>query len=249
MEENENIENNPESELTKRERRRLRRLLPEGEIEAKGQSGRMLRVFGIIFILGLALFGVVTFAKNAKQIPLTGILSAKEISPLDHVEGNKTASTTLIEYSDLQCPACAAYFPVVKEIAKTYGKDLAIVYRHFPLAQHKNALSAAKAAEAAGKQGKFWEMHDLLFPRQNDWANLPDPTETFTKYAQELSLDIVSFKRDINDPVLLKKINDDRASGLVAGVQATPTFFLNGEALTVRNDVELKNALAKAFGR
>lgn len=245
----ENIENKPEPELTKRERRNLRRLLPEKERMDPGQSGRMLRVFGIVLLLGVALFGVVSFAKGVKQTPITGVLTTKEISPLDHVEGNKTASTTLVEYSDLQCPACAAYFPVVKEIAKTYAKDLAIVYRHFPLAQHKNGLAAAQAAEAAGKQGKFWEMHDILFTRQNDWAFLPDPTSTFAKYAAELSLDMVSFKRDINDPVLLKKINDDRASGLAARVQATPTFFLNGTALTISNDVDLKNALAKAIGR
>jgi protein-disulfide isomerase len=245
----ENIENKPESELTKRERRHLRRLMPEEERKVAGQSGRALRVFGIVLLLAVALFGVVSFAKGVKQTPITGVLTTKEISPLDQVKGNKTASTTLIEYSDFQCPACATYFPVVNEINKTYGKDLAIVYRHFSLAQHKNAVPAAQAAEAAGKQGKFWEMHDILFTRQVDWDNLPDPADTFAKYAEELSLDMASFKRDINDPVLLKRINDDRASGLAARVQRTPTFFLNGQALTISNDVDLKNAVAEALGR
>jgi protein-disulfide isomerase len=104
-------------------------------------------------------------------------------------------------------------------------------------------------AEAAGKQGKFWEMHDLLFTNQNDWAELADPMAVFTKYATSLSLNLTTFKRDLDDAALLKKINDDQASGLAAGVSYTPSFYLNGKLLNVNGDVELTNAVAKALGR
>lgn len=245
MEEHTPIEN--PIELTKRERRHLRRMSPEGQ---QGDSkGRLWRVLGVTLVIIVALAGVISFAKSAKTPMTTGTLVDSTVGPLDHVKGNKMASTTLIEYSDFQCPACGAYYPVVKRITETYGKDLAIVYRHFPLTQHKNAPLAARVAEAAGKQGKFWEMHDLLFTNQNDWAELADPMAVFTKYATSLSLNLTTFKRDLDDAALLKKINDDQASGLAAGVSYTPSFYLNGKLLNVNGDVELTNAVAKALGR
>ena len=99
-------------------------------------------------------------------------LLTSAVSDSDWVKGNRSAPVVLVEYSDFQCPACAASAPLVKQLTEEFGNKIAFVYRHFPLPQHKNAYPAAQAAEAAGKQGKFWEMADLIFANQTKWENL-----------------------------------------------------------------------------
>ena len=146
------------------------------------------------------------------------------VSSQDHAEGPADAALTLVEYGDYQCPYCGAAYPVVKRLQKTLGKKLRFVFRNFPLTQiHPYALIAAEAAEAAALQGKFWEMHDLLFEQQT----LLKP-EIIPLWAKEIGLNVEQFGSDIEQDVVEKRIKDDRQSGIRSGVNGTPTFFING---------------------
>jgi len=159
----------------------------------------------------------------------------------DHVRGSKTATTVLVEYSDFQCPACGAFYPVVKQLEAQFGSSTAVVYRHFPLAQHKNAQAAAIAAEAAGLQGKFWEMHDQLFEAQRDWSELSADTANgyFVKLAEKLNLETARFSDDMRSSAVKDRILRDQKEGTTAGVNATPTFYLNGKKLTLNSFTDL----------
>jgi protein-disulfide isomerase len=151
------------------------------------------------------------------------------VGPDEWIEGNPEAAATLVMYSDFQCPACGAYFPLVQRLRVLYGDRLRIVYREFPLEQiHPRALQAAKVAEAAGLQGKFWAMHDLLFQYQGRWSAAPDPVPLFLGYAKALKLDIDRFQADMDSPRVAEAIREDVESGTRFGVPGTPTFFLNG---------------------
>ena len=150
----------------------------------------------------------------------------------DWIKGGIRAGVTLIEYGDFQCPACASYAGVVKELASTFPNELRIVYRHFPLTQiHRNALPAARAAEAAGKQGKFWEMHDLLFEKQGLWSNEGNAVALFLEYAKSLGLDEEKFKRDYDSSEVRARIEAQLASANALGLNSTPSFLLNGKKL------------------
>jgi len=148
----------------------------------------------------------------------------KSVSARDHAEGPADAPLTLVEYGDYQCPYCGAAYPVVKRLQKTLGKKLRFVFRNFPLTQaHPYALIAAEAAEAAALQGKFWEMHDLLFEQQTFLK--PD---IIPAWAERIGLNLEKFGNDIRQGVVEKRIKDDRQSGIRSGVNGTPTFFING---------------------
>lgn len=159
--------------------------------------------------------------------------TTRELSVAIHEEDNKKGATnptvTLVEYSDFQCPACAQYYPMVKQLASEFPDDLQVVYRHYPLVQiHKNAQSAAYAAEAAGKQGKFWDMHDMLFNTQNVWSPLENPNEQFEKYAQSLGLNIDTFKADSASKEVRDRVQRDVSGANSMNIGGTPSFFLDG---------------------
>ncbi len=145
-----------------------------------------------------------------------------------HVEGAKTNKVTIVEFGDFQCPACGAAHPVVAQILREYQGKVTFVFRNFPLPMHPNAPMAAEAAEAAGAQGKFFEMHNLLFTNQKEWENSKNPLDQFTQYAKELKLDEAKFKSDVEGKKYAKKIEKDVSDGYAVGVNSTPTFFING---------------------
>jgi len=149
-----------------------------------------------------------------------------------HVKGNPDASVTLVEYSDFQCPACAQFYPYVKEIMDEHGEEIRFEYRHFPLINiHPQAVPAARAAEAAGQQGKFWEMHDKLFEGQNTWGKSSNPTGFFRQYAEELGLDMETFNRHLNSSTLETAIMSGFNDARDRGFTGTPTFMLNDEVM------------------
>ncbi|MEK7083685.1 MAG: thioredoxin domain-containing protein [Patescibacteria group bacterium] len=157
----------------------------------------------------------------------------------DWSKGDPNAKATLVEYSDFQCPSCASIYPIVKQLASDFPNDLRVIYRHFPIREiHPNAQLAAQAAEAAGKQGKFWDMHDVLFNTQNSWAAKDNPEELFKNYARSLGLDEVQFAQDLTSKDTEEKINQEYASAIRAKIQATPTFFLNGKQIAIPNTYE-----------
>lgn len=171
-------------------------------------------------------------------------------SATDHVKGNPTAKVVLVEYSDFQCPACGAYYPLVRRIADDYANDIAFVYRHFPLQQHPNAIPAAQAAEAAALQGKFWEMHNMLFEHQDAWAGAANPADIFRGYARELGLTEEQFRKDYDADAGRDRAKEDFQGGLGAGVNATPTFFLNGTKIeNPRSYEEFKTVLDAAIAK
>ncbi|OGZ53670.1 MAG: hypothetical protein A3B25_01335 [Candidatus Ryanbacteria bacterium RIFCSPLOWO2_01_FULL_48_26] len=166
-------------------------------------------------------------------------------------KGNPDAKVRLVEYSDFQCPACGAYYPIVKQIVAEFGDRISLTYRHFPLRNvHESADLAARAAEAAGNQGKFWEMHDMLFVNQTRWTFIPGVAGSAIEgYAKSLGLDIDTFKKDLNSGDTRDKVERDYQSGVAAGVNHTPTFFINGKEIpNPRSYDEFKNAILAALG-
>ncbi len=146
------------------------------------------------------------------------------VSTRDHSQGPANAPLTLVEFGDYQCPFCGAAYPVVKRLQEKLGKKLRFVFRNFPLTQaHPYALAAAETAEAAALQGKFWEMHDLLFERQR----IMEPG-ILPAWAGEVGLDLGQFEAAIRHEGISKRIKEDRTSGIHSGVNGTPTFFING---------------------
>ena len=146
------------------------------------------------------------------------------VSARDHAEGPADAPLTLVEYGDYQCPYCGGAHPVVKRLQKTLGKKLRFVFRNFPLTQaHPYALIAAEAAEAAALQGRFWEMHDLVFEQQA----LLEP-DIIPQWAESLGLDLGKLENDISRGTVKERIKEDRQSGIRSGVNGTPTFYING---------------------
>lgn len=167
----------------------------------------------------------------------------------DHVFGQKNSKVILVEYGDFQCPACGAAYPQVKAVTNEYQGQIAVVFRNFPLTTlHPNAQAAAAAAEAAGLQGKFWEMHDKLYETQSEWssATASQRSNLFQNYAISLGLNPTKFSDALNSSSsgVLQKIRFDQALGNKVGVDATPTLFLNGKSL---ND-QLGNDLTSGNG-
>lgn len=200
-----------------------------------------------LVIIGLLVWGVVVASKK-DGVKVEGALSVP-VSTTDWSVGPVDAKVTLLEYADFQCPACAAYHPLVKRTLEAFPKDVRFVYRHFPLITiHMNADYAAGAAQAAGKQGKFWEMHDLLFEKQSDWENSPEALMLFANYATSLGLDVKKFNADVISMETRKAINDSYRSGVQSGVKGTPTFFINGKMIqSPRSEEEFKTLIQNAI--
>ena len=152
--------------------------------------------------------------------------------PIEKPNVKVSSPVVLEEYGDYQCPPCGLLYPVLKDIEHEYGKQLQIVFHHFPLTKiHKNAMAAAHAAEAARNQNKFWEMHDRLYRNQNSWKDLDDPRPMFVQYARELGLNIDRFTRDLDSPEVEQRIAADMQKGTGVGVTGTPTVFIEGNML------------------
>ena len=151
-------------------------------------------------------------------------LLTSPVGSRDHVRGSAQARVTLLEYGDFECPFCGRWYPELKQALRQLGPDVRFVFRHFPLtAEHPHAQHAAEAAEAAAAQGKFWEMHDLLYQRQ---AALAD--EHLVAYARELGLDAERVGRELAAHVHAARVREDALSGTRSGVTGTPMFFING---------------------
>lgn len=168
------------------------------------------------------------------------------VHPLDNVTGNASSSVLMIEYSDFECPACRSYSGVVKQLLVEFGSKIAFVYRHFPLTEiHPNAELAARAAQAAGKQGKFWEMHDLLFEKQDEWAQAADPEPLFESYSKLLNISTEQFKTDFGSKEIINFVRAERADALKLGLQGTPTFFINGKQIQNPSSVDAFRTIIK----
>jgi protein-disulfide isomerase len=170
-------------------------------------------------------------------------LLAVDVGAGDHVLGSPDARLTLVQYADFECPFCGRAFPELKTVLHDLGRRVRFVFRHFPVIEaHPHAESAAEVAEAAGAQGKFWEMHDLLFRRQ---AALDD--EHLLEYVRELGLDAARVERELEQQVHRARVLEDIQSGLRSGVSGTPMFFINGRRHEEPGDARtLRAALLRA---
>ena len=189
--------------------------------------GKVIVIITVLVVAGAIFWGIRTQDSGSKNVNV-------EVTDEDTYLGNKDAKVTLVEYSDFQCPACKAYEDIIKQLRESYsGEDLRIVYRHFPLRSiHPNADLAAQAAEAAGEEGKFWEMKDLLFKNQAEWSQEKDPKGLFGAYAKSIGLDVAEFDEDLlPEDDSKERVEKDYQSGVALGVNSTPTFILNGVVL------------------
>lgn len=205
------------------------------------------KFLGTILIATLLLIAgsIFFFSRKETSSKIVGTVAL----PVDYSKGNKigsdSAKVKLVEFSDYQCPACAAAQPFIKKIMADYPLEVQLTYRNFPLPQHIHSRPAATAAEAAAEQGKFWEMHDKLFETQNQWSGTKDVTSFFLELAKELELDQEKIKEALEKNTFKAKISEDIAEGERLGVVSTPTFFLNGRKLNLQKFADLHTAVAE----
>lgn len=195
------------------------------------------KVFAGVIFFSVLIFAIAVFFINKTQssTSIVGKEQAKEILAVksdDWVKGNPDALVTVVEYLDFECEACRVYYPIIKQLKEEYKDKVRFVVRYFPLPGHKNSMTSAVAVEAAGKQGKFWEMHDKLYDTQKDWGEKQVTTPSvFEDYARQIGLDMEKYKNDINSSEVRDRINRDKSSASSLGIQGTPTFFINGEKI------------------
>jgi protein-disulfide isomerase len=189
---------------------------------------RFLSILAILIIVFGGIFAISQHSSNGSS----GGKSGGSGQPTNHVQGQNAKNITFIEYGDYQCPICGAYYqPVKQAMSPDILKNIQFQFRNLPLISiHQNAFAAARAAEAAGLQGKYWEMHDKLYENQSSWTQSSSPVNFFNNYAKELSLNIEQFKSDYLSGRVNNAINADLAAfKQTKQEQATPTFFLNGK--------------------
>ncbi len=197
--------------------------------------------FVIIALVALVTVGVATAVYRSKMHPApsatvsasptataaTGAAPEKEDESI-HARGPRTAPVTMEVYGDFQCPSCAIASALIDDLQKEYSPQVRVVFYEFPLAMHKHAVTAAMAAEAAGLQGHFWEMHDMLYKYQPVWSRASDPSTFFAAYAESIGLDAGQFVIDAKSPEVQARVMTDGDAGVARGVKNTPTIFING---------------------
>jgi protein-disulfide isomerase len=213
-----------EQNIPKKDERELRR---ESAV-FRSKVKKIASIAITIAVLGGLTWLTISGTKNKEvtTVKLTTVVAD------DYIIGPESAPVTLIEYLDFECEACGAYFPLVKQLEKEFPNDLKVVLRYYPLPGHKNGMTAALAVEAAAQQGKFNEMHDLLFTEQKNWGEKPAPTPAvFEGYAQKIGLDLEKFKQDVASQSVKDRVQRDVDSGTKLGNTGTPSFYLQGEKI------------------
>lgn len=188
--------------------------------------------FVIVAAVALVTLGSGAMLYRAKRpqllsMPENKSPSGKKATESMHVRGNPDAMVTLEEFADFQCPPCSTFASFGEELLKEYDSRLRIVFRNFPLPLHEHARDAALAAEAAGLQGRFWEMHDVLYREQAVWSKAPNARELFESYAGTIGLNLDQFRKDMDSEKARERVDSDHALGDSLGVNVTPTFFIN----------------------
>jgi protein-disulfide isomerase len=202
---------------------------------------------GFVIVLILIVWGLI--ASMNKQVAAPVLSTPAPVSSADHVRGPANAPVTVVEYSDFQCPACEAYYPLIEQLIAGASTTMRLVYRHFPLPQHPNAALAAQASEAASMQGKFWEMYGLLFQDHIEWTDVSDPHQVFEGYAVRLGLNADKFKSDMDGAAVKGIIESQLTEGQSIGIDYTPTFFVNGKVIANPQSYEAFKAIIDAAAR
>lgn len=195
--------------------------------------------WAVIAAIVLILVGVTVVSNHNK--PKT---SSGSGTTTNHVEGKGTTGVTLVEYGDYECPYCQAYYSTVKQVVASYGDQIRFQFVNFPLTSiHQNAFAGARAAEAAGMQGKYWEMHDLLYENNDPngstgWVASNAPSTYFEQFAKQLGLNVAKFKTDMASSAVNDAINADMKKGTDLGIDGTPTFYVDGKKVTINNTTD-----------
>jgi protein-disulfide isomerase len=198
----------------------------------------------VIGLIGTALIGGAVWYSSSLATAANEGVEVRE-----HIKGNPDAVVTLTKYSDFQCPACGQFVPVIDTLLAELGDQVRFEYKHYPLMQiHPNAEPAARAAEAAGQQGKFFEYHDMLFENQREWSSAAIPGAFFAKYAKELGLNMDQFTRHQRSSILQQNIRSQVSEARELGITGTPTFYLNGERMQFQTYQDFGDQIRAALG-
>jgi len=209
-----------------------------------------VKIMTLVFIVIFGGLGfLITRNNNSTTTPV-----AKEqlIRPTSHSTVNPNAKVNIVEFGDFQCPACAEAYPIVEQLLALYkdNPQVNFVSRNFPLPQHQYALLTAEAAEAAGGQGKFWEMYRLIYANYDEWVNSADPMSIMVKYATQLKLDVNRFKTEVTANKYNAIIEQDKQDGVAIGINSTPTFFINGiKEVGIQNFADFKARVDAALAQ
>ncbi|MCC5927586.1 MAG: DsbA family protein [Bacteroidetes bacterium] len=198
------------------------------QAEKKSSAVVWAGLFTVLLVVAGSIWYLTSNSSDTNSAP-TGTLSANMEVPGEWGMGNPDAKLRIVEFGDYQCGACAFFHPIIKEVMEEYYDEVYFVWHHFPLVNsHQFAVMAASAAEAAGRQGKFWEMHDLIMSNQQLWAR-GMASSAFLSYARQLGLDDEQFLRDVRDEEILERIERQYNLGISLNIRAVPSFFINGE--------------------
>jgi protein-disulfide isomerase len=206
-----------------------------GNTQAKTQPKKSaVKPIAILAIGVAAALGIAMFLSGGEPEPTTTLSDAP--IPIDYAGGGQTRgaenpAVTLVEYGDYECPHCADFHVVVSELMRRMPNELALEYHHYPLPVGPNSMTASLAAEAAGEQGRYWEMHDRIFETQRQWSGRPDGVEIFASMAGQLGLDTERFRQDLQSEEIQTRVLSDRLRGNALQISGTPTFFINGRRL------------------
>jgi protein-disulfide isomerase len=203
------------------------------------KTNRTLAIWIIlaVFIAAIAA-GVFLFQARKTAPGLQVAVTTKAGAQPPHVRGDPKAPVTLEEFGDFECVPCFILWPALRNLEKDYGERLAVIFRNNPMPQHSHALDGARAAEAAGLQGKFWEMHDLLYLERGKWTKAADPRSEFSEFARRMELDVERFNRDFSGEEVAKRVRDDHERAAALGLDRTPVVFINGRRVELQGEVE-----------
>jgi len=229
----------------KRDEQRKRKEAKQRAAEQRAQTQKLMGkigMFGVLPILVLLL--VYTLYSQGPTY------STVEIAPNDHIRGDPSTPVTIVVYADFQCPACATENQDMTRIWPQLRDRAHLVFRHFPITTaHPHSWEASLYAEAAAKQGRFWEMHDYLFATQAIWSNLPNVEDEFDSYALELNLDLNQLHADIEAEETVLKVRADQRGGNASGVRSTPAVFVNGRLLARPTDSRITEVVAEEYAK
>lgn len=199
--------------------------------------------WAIIAVIVVIFGGIIVFSKDKTEAP------SSNAKPTSHIIGEGKSGVTLVEYGDFECSACGQYYPLVEQVKEKYKDQIFFQFRNLPLLQiHQNAFASARAAEAADKQGKFWEMYNLLYQNQTTWVQSSNVNGVFEQYATQLGLNVEKFKKDAASPEVNGIINADIAEFKKTKEQmSTPTFFLEGKKIQAASLEEFSKLIDEAI--
>lgn len=230
--------------MSKREEQRKRKEAKEQAAKSRDQTGKLMMKVAMYVVAPLLI--LITLYTLISQGPT---YSPVEIADSDHVRGTASTPVSIVVYADFQCPACATEHNTMTRIWPDLRNKAHLVFRHFPItAAHPNSWSASLYAEAAGKQGRFWEMHDYLFATQAIWSGLSDAEGEFDSYALELNLDLDRLHADIESDEVVQKVRNDQRGGNSSGVLSTPAVFVNGRLLRQPSADRITEVVNEEYG-